>query len=72
MNLIYLKNIKARLQELKKAALTPDEFIELAADGLKFVEYIEPSLTELFDVTSFSKQEDIARATETLSIGYKI
>jgi len=65
---VYLKSIKSRLAELKKAALTPDEFRELIKDNLKFVDFIEPIIIELFDVTSFSKKEDIVRASKSLDI----
>lgn len=63
---VYLKAIKSRLQELKKSAITPEELRELAMDGLKFVEYIEKPLIELFDVASFSSLKDIERSQKLM------
>ncbi|MEI6237579.1 MAG: ATP-dependent DNA helicase, partial [Candidatus Saccharibacteria bacterium] len=68
---VYLKSVKSRLQELKKAAVTPQELRELAMDGIKFVEFIEKPLVELFDVASFSKTIDIARAEKLLKKAVK-
>jgi DNA helicase-2/ATP-dependent DNA helicase PcrA len=68
---VYLKAIKTRLQELKKAAVTPEELRELAMDGLKFIEYIETSLTDLFDVASFSSTKDIERSQKLLDTAMK-
>lgn len=63
---VYLKAIKSRLQELKKAAITPEELRKLAMNGLKFADFIEKPLIELFDVASFRNAKNIAKSTKLL------
>lgn len=68
---VYLSACKDRIGEFKKSALTPKELRLLAMDGLKFTDYIEQSLVDLFSVASFSKTEDIGRADKTLDFASK-
>ncbi len=49
--------VKKRIQELKKAALEPEQFGQLIKNGLDFVDYIEPHIIKTFDVASFSKRD---------------
>jgi DNA helicase-2/ATP-dependent DNA helicase PcrA len=60
----YLKDIKGRIEDLKKNALEPSELRELCLDGLKFIDFIEKPLVELFDVAGFRKKSDIDRAVK--------
>jgi len=65
---VFLKHTKNRLQELKKAAISPDELRKLTVDGLAFSEYIGPYIVKLFDVPRFVSTEDINRAGAVLDI----
>lgn len=68
---VYLHAVKERIAELKKNALEPQELRSLAMDSLKFIDYIESPLIELFDMASFSKASDIARADKVLTYANK-
>lgn len=63
---VYLQSIKQRVAQLKKAALTPGELRELIADSLKFIDFAEATITELFDVKRFATAGDIDRAATAL------
>ena len=65
---VYIRAIKDRIEDFKKNALEPSELRELCLDGLKFVDFIEKPLIELFDVASFSKKDDINRAVKVYEI----
>jgi len=68
---VYLRATKLRLQELKKAAVSPQELRELAQDSLKFVDFIQKPLVNLFDVAVFSKASDIIRSEKLLQEAVK-
>ena len=62
--LVYLKSVKNRLEQIKKAALTPEELRQLIADGLQFVDYIEETLVGVFDTGRFGSKQDILRSEQ--------
>lgn len=65
---VYLGSAKKLLAQVKKAAIAPDELRTAVRSGLHFVNHIEPSLVELFDVPSFSSKADIQRAVQLLEV----
>lgn len=64
---VYLGSAKKLLSQLKKAAISPGELKKYAISGIKFVDYIEEHLVDLFDVPSFSSASDITRAEKLQS-----
>lgn len=56
---VHISKIRSRIQDFKKASISPKELRLLAMDGLKFIDFIEPTLIEVFDIPSFSKPAHI-------------
>ena len=59
---IYAGSIKKLLSQVKKAALSPDEVKAYARHGLEFINYIEPTLIDVFGVDRFTTTADIDRS----------
>lgn len=63
---VYLGSVKKLLGQIKKAALSPEEIKHYARNGLRFIDYIEPALVEVFAVDRFATKADIDRSDTLL------